>query len=147
MKINWKTTILAGILGTIVFDLVGLILTGKFFGLPTLLGSKLGVGVLGGVAAHYGNGVIIAVIYAAISPSLWGSRVSRALTFVTIQTVFGVWFFMLPLLGAGIAGTKMGAMVPVITLARHLAFGLVLAALVRIPKCSDVNETLIPTTV
>lgn len=43
------------------------------------------------------------------------------------QTVFGVWLFLNPLLGLGIAGLKAGPMAPVVSLVRHLAFGLVLA--------------------
>ena len=89
MKINWKKTILAGIIGTIVFDLVGLLLTGSLFDIPRLLGAKLEVGFVGGLAAHYSNGVLLAVIFAAIAPSLWGPGYARALTFVTIQTIFG----------------------------------------------------------
>ena len=52
------------------------------------------------------------------------------MTFVTIQTVFGVWLFMLQLLVAGIAGINMGPMIPLITLLRHWAFGIVLFTLI-----------------
>lgn len=58
----------------------------------------------------------------------------RALTFITIQTIFGVWLFMLPLLDAGVAGLKMGAMMPVITMVRHWAYGLTLAWLYPLPR-------------
>ena len=132
MKINWKFTVLAGVVGTLVFDLVGLLLTGTWWDIPALLGGKLGTGLAGGVLAHYGNGVILAVIYAAIAPSLWGPRWTRAITYVSIQTVFGAWLFMLPLLDAGIAGLKISAMMPVITLVRHWGYGLVLAWLVPV---------------
>ena len=79
---------------------------------------KLGVGLGGGVVAHYANGAVLGIIYAGVGPSLWGPGWARALTFMTIQTIFGVWLFMLPLLDAGVAGRKMGTMVPVITMAR-----------------------------
>ena len=85
-----------------------------------------------GVFAHYSNGAILAVIYAAIAPSLWGPRIARALTYVTVQTVFGVWLFMLPLLGAGIAGLEISPAMPFITLARHVAYGLVLVPLIPV---------------
>ncbi len=132
MKINWKLTILAGLFGTLAFDLSGLLLTGQWWDIPALLGGKLGTGLASGVFAHYANGALLAVIFAAIAPSLWGSRWTRALTYVTAETVFGVWLFMLPLLGAGIAGLEVSAAMPFITLARHWAFGLVLALLVPI---------------
>lgn len=46
---------------------------------------------------------------------------------MTAQTVFGVWLFMLPLLGMGPAGLGVSAMVPVMTLVSHWGYGLALA--------------------
>ena len=40
--INWKYAIIAGILGTILFDLAGLLLTGNWWDIPGLLGEKTG---------------------------------------------------------------------------------------------------------
>lgn len=65
---------------------------------------KLGVPFFGGILAHYANGAILAIIYAALAPSLRGPSWARALTYVTAETVFGVWLFMMPLLGMGAAG-------------------------------------------
>jgi hypothetical protein len=62
------------------------------------------------------------------------------LTFVTVETVFGVWLFMLPLLGAGPLGLKMGLAVPFITLGRHWAYGLALAWLYPKPVGLPVNQ-------
>ncbi|MFT7536608.1 MAG: hypothetical protein ACI85K_002562 [Hyphomicrobiaceae bacterium] len=140
MKINWKLTILAGLLGTLAFDILGLLITGAWWDIPQLLGAKLGTGTTAGVFAHYANGALLAVIYAAVAPSLWGSRVTRALTYVTAETVFGVWLFMLPLLGAGIAGIEAGIAMPFITLARHLGFGLVLAAFIPVERRAAATE-------
>ena len=44
MTINWKLTILAGVLGTLALDLTGLLLTGEWWDIPQLLGSKLARG-------------------------------------------------------------------------------------------------------
>ncbi len=134
MRINFTRAIVAGVIGTIAFDLVGLALTGKFWDVPALLASKLvGDGALPvGVATHYGIGALLAVIYAGVAPSLWGPRWARALTFITAQTVFGVWLFMLPLLGAGPLGLKAGALMPVISLLRHWAYAVPLALLVSV---------------
>lgn len=134
MQIDWKRAIIAGLVGTVVFDVVGLLLTGKWWDIPGLLGAKVGTGLPGGILAHYANGVILGIIYAGVGPSLWGSTWVRALTFITVQTIFGVWLFMLPLLGAGVAGVNMGPLVPVITLVRHWAYGLVLAWLYPLPR-------------
>lgn len=131
MKIHFRRAIIAGVLGTVAFDLAGWALTGTFWDIPALLGSKVfGEGTLAaGVAGHYGIGALLAVIYAGVAPSLWGNAWARALTFVTLETVFGVWLFMLPLLGAGPAGLKVSALMPVITLARHWAYAVPLALL------------------
>ncbi len=134
MQIQWKRAILAGLAGTLVFDLFGLLITQRWWDIPGLLGMKMETGLLGGVVAHYANGAILAIVYAGVGPSLWGPNWVRALTYITVQTVFGVWLFMLPLLGAGMAGLKMGALAPVITLIRHWAYGLTLALLYPLPK-------------
>ncbi len=134
MQIQWKRAILAGLAGTLVFDLFGLLITQRWWDIPGLLGMKLETGLLGGVVAHYANGVILAIVYAGVGPSLWGPNWVRALTYISVQTVFGVWLFMLPLLGAGMAGLKMGALAPLITLIRHWAYGLTLAWLYPLPQ-------------
>ncbi len=131
MKIHYLKAAIAGIVGTAAFDITGLVLTGTFWDIPALIGSKLtpAGGLAVGVVAHYANGVLLAILYGALAPSLWGPRWARALTFVTAETVFGVWFFMLPLLGLGPLGLKAGLALPFIALARHWAYGAALAAL------------------
>jgi hypothetical protein len=136
MPINWKRAVLAGIAGTLVFDLFGLLVIGQWWDVPELLGAKMGLGLAAGVVGHFANGILLAVIYAAISPSLWGPGWVRALTYMTLETVFGVWLFMLPLAGAGVAGLGLGLgiLVPLMTLVRHWLFGLVLAWLYPSPR-------------
>ena len=133
MTIDWRRAVIAGIAGTVVFDLIGLVLTGRW-SVPMLLGAKLGIGLAGGAVAHYINGVLLAIIYAGIAPSLWGPDWARALTFMTAQTLFGVWLFMNPLLDMGIAGLKAGPMAPLVSLIRHWAFGLTLSFLYPVAK-------------
>ena len=101
--INWKRAIIAGFLGTILFDLVGLLITGNWWDIPTILGAKTGLGLAYGVLGHYGNGVLLAILFAGIAPSLWGPKWLRPIIFVTAEMVALVWLFMLPLLGAGVA--------------------------------------------
>jgi len=131
MKINWMRIIPAGILATLALDLGGLFMTGKWWDIPTLLGAKLGTGLAGGLALHYGIGVILAAVFVGMAPSLWGPLWVRAMTYMSAQTVVGVWLFMFPLLGAGVAGLGAGPLMPVISLARHLLFGLALAAALK----------------
>jgi hypothetical protein len=131
-KINWKNAIAAGILGTIVFDLAGLVFTGQWWDVPGLLGEKTGLGLAYGVAGHYANGILLAILYAGIAPSLWGPKWLRPLIFMTAETIALVWLFMFPLLGAGVGGTNMGAAVPFISLIRHLLFAVPFIFLIKV---------------
>lgn len=129
--INWQKAIIAGFLGTILFDLVGLLLTGKWWDIPGILGMKTGLGLAYGVIGHYSNGILLAILFAGIAPSLWGPKWLRPIVFVVAETIALVWLFMLPLLGAGVAGLDMSPMMPVITLVRHLAYALPLIFLIQ----------------
>ncbi len=129
--INWKNAIAAGFLGTILFDVVGLLITGTWWDIPTILGAKTGLGLAYGVAGHYGNGALLAILFAGIAPSLWGPKWFRPIIFVTGEMIALVWLFMLPLLGAGVAGIDMSPMTPVITLVRHLAYAIPLIFLIQ----------------
>jgi hypothetical protein len=137
--IRWRQAAVAGLAGTIAFDVVGLLLTGQW-STPRMLGAKLEVGLAGGVAAHYVNGILLAIIFAGVGPSLWGPTWVRALTYMLAQQVFGVWLFLNPILGMGIAGLKGGPMVPVVSLAKHLAFGLVIAWLYPVAAFSAASD-------
>jgi hypothetical protein len=86
------------------------------------LGAKLGVGLAAGVAGHFTNGVAIAIIFAALRPSLFGPNWFRGLSFATVQTVMNVWLLLYPLLGMGIAGLEAGYAPAVISILRHYAF-------------------------
>lgn len=122
--------IIAGLIGTILFDLVGLFLTGTWWDIPGILGAKTGLGLVYGIFGHYSNGILLAILFAGIAPSLWGPKWARAITFVVGETIALVWFFMLPLLGAGIAGLDMDPMMPIITLVRHFAYAIPLIFLI-----------------
>lgn len=129
--IHWKNALLAGILGTILFDLVGLLLTGNWWDIPRTLGAKTELGLAYGVIGHYSNGILLAILFAGIAPSLWGPKWLRPIIFVTGEMIALVWFFMLPLLGAGIAGLDASPMMPIITFLRHLAYAIPLILLIQ----------------
>ena len=129
--INWKNAVLAGIIGTVLFDLTGWMITGIWWDIPQLLGAKTGLGLAYGVGGHYGNGIFLAVLFAGIAPSLWGPKWARAVLFVVAETVALVWLFMLPLLGVGVAGLDASPLTPLVTLVRHLAYALPLIVLIR----------------
>lgn len=134
--INWKNAIIAGFLGTILFDLVGLLMTGTWWDIPGVLGAKTGLGLAYGVAGHYGNGILLAILFAGIAPSLWGPKWVRPIIFVVAEMIALVWLFMLPLLGAGVAGLDTSPMMPVITFIRHLAYALPLIYFIQYNKKS-----------
>lgn len=115
----------AGIVGTIAFDLFGLIL-GQGWDLPGLLGERIGGGLFVGALAHYANGILLAVIFAGLAPLFVGALWLRAVQFITIQTIFGVWLFMMPVMGMGALGLNMGIMAPVMALVRHWLYAVVL---------------------
>jgi hypothetical protein len=129
--INWKNAIIAGAVGTLLFDIVGWFITGQWFDIPTILGAKTELGFTYGMIGHYSNGILLAILFAGIAPSLWGPKWLRPLIFVGGETVALVWLFMLPLLGAGVAGLNMSPMMPAITLVRHLAYAIPLIFLIQ----------------
>jgi hypothetical protein len=116
---------LAGIVGTIAFDLFGLVMR-QGWDLPGLLGERIGGGLFVGVLAHYANGILLAVIFAGLVPLFAGALWLRAAQFITVQTIFGVWLFMMPVMGMGALGLNMGAMAPVMALVRHWVYAVVM---------------------
>ena len=108
MKIDFAKAALAAVVGTLALDVLGFVLTGTFWDIPTLLADKLQSPFVVGLALHYGLGFTLTVIY------------------VAAETVLGVYLFMFPLLGAGFAGLGLGLAVPFVSMARHIVFGLAL---------------------
>ncbi|MDF1814777.1 MAG: hypothetical protein P1V20_21405 [Verrucomicrobiales bacterium] len=126
-KINWFKSIIVGIVGTILFDLVGLIMTGTWWDIPGVLSKAIGVSFPVALLMHYGNGVALAAIYAALHPSMVGPGWFKALAFTTLETVMLVWFLLFPLLGLGIGGFEGGLIYPVLSMIRHWVFAIPLA--------------------
>ncbi len=83
-KINWVNAILAGVTGTIAFDIVGFLFTGQWFDIARLLGEKTGLGFAYGIVGHYSNGILLAILYAGIAPSLPGLHITVMLTPFTV---------------------------------------------------------------
>ena len=133
-KINWLRAITAGVAGTLAFDIVGFLFSGQWWDIAAILGEKTELGFSFGVLGHFSNGILLAILYAGIAPSLWGPNWVRTLTFVTAETVALVWFFMFPLLGGGIAGTKIAAIIPLVSLLRHWAYGVPLYFIIHRTK-------------
>jgi hypothetical protein len=126
---GWNSALaaaVAGIAGTIVFDLTGL-LAGQGWSVPASLAGALGTGIAAGAVLHYSIGALLAIIFAGLIPLFFGPLWLRAMEFITVQVVFGVWLFMMPLMGAGPLGLEMGAMMPVMSLVSHWVWAVVMA--------------------
>jgi hypothetical protein len=134
--IIWKDAIIAGFLGTLLFDLFGLIMGMGWWDIPALLGEKTGLGLAYGVFGHFSNGILLAILYAGIAPSLWGPAWIRPYIFITAQTVALVWFFMFPLVGAGVAGLNVGIDMAIGSMVRHWVY--------VIPYIFIINRGLFP---
>ncbi len=76
-NINWKNSFFAGIVGTMAFDIMGLLFTGQWWDIPQILGGKTELGFGYGLFGHYANGILIAILYAGIAPSLWGPYLAK----------------------------------------------------------------------
>jgi hypothetical protein len=120
--IDWKKAIIAGIAGTILFDLMGLVAMGQWWDIPALLGEKTGLGLAYGVFGHFSNGILLAILYAGIASSLFGPLWFRPFIFITAQTIALVWFFMFPLVGAGVAGLNVGPEMAIGSMVRHWVY-------------------------
>jgi hypothetical protein len=135
--------ILAGILGTIAFNGVmyaDIAITGIQLDIVATMGS-LAVGeseyteIIGHVI-HFANGIGLSLLFGYVALPI-SKKIKKlpvivyAITFVIVELVIAVWFVMLPMLGAGIAGLNIGLEVSIMTLLRHVVFGLVLGVVIR----------------
>ncbi|WP_309398228.1 hypothetical protein [Cerasicoccus maritimus] len=127
MKINWIKALLAGVIGTLLFDVTGFLFTSTWWDIPNVLASAIGVPLPVALVMHFGNGVALAAIYAALVPSLPGPGWFRALCFTTLETIMLVWFLLFPLLGLGIAGLEGGIIFPILSMSRHWLYAIPLA--------------------
>lgn len=123
-QINWHKAIIAGVAGSLASDITGYLFTGQWWDISGIIGGKTEMGLAFGVMGHYANGILIAILYAGIAPSLWGHNWVRAIIFVSADTLALVRLFMLPLLGAGIAGIILIVNLPVISMVRHWAYAI-----------------------
>jgi hypothetical protein len=144
-KTNSKFTrlVIAGILGTLAFNGVmyaDIAITGIPLDIVATMGS-LTVGeseyteIIGHVI-HFVNGIGLSLLFGYIALPLSKKIIKLpviiyAIIFVLVELVIAVWFAMLPMLGAGIAGLNIGPEVAVMTFARHVVFGIVIGLVLR----------------
>jgi len=138
--------LIAGFLATLVFNGVmymDIAITGVPLDIPITMGNLV-VGEtedaeLVGHIIHILNGMGLALLFGYVALPI-SKRIVRlpiwlyAVIFMIIELIVTVWFGMLPALGAGIAGLNIAPEVPVVTLIRHVAFGLALGLMIKSNK-------------
>jgi len=135
--------IFAGILATIAFNGVmyaDIAITGIPLDIVATMGN-LAVGESEytetvGHVIHFANGIGISLLFGYVALPISRKIIKLpvivyAIVFVIVELVIAVWFMMLPMLGAGIAGINIGPEVAVMTLARHVVFGIVIGLVLR----------------
>jgi len=135
--------IFAGILGTIAFNgamYADIAITGIPLDIPATMGS-LAVGESEytetvGHVIHFANGIGLTLLFGYVALPISKKIIKLpvivyAIVFAIVETVIAVWFVLLPMLGAGIAGINIGPEVAVMTFARHVVFGAVLGLVLR----------------
>lgn len=135
--------VVAGIVATLAFNAImysDIAITGIPLDIPSTLGQMFvgesSYAKLTGHFIHIINGVGLALLFGYVVVPI-SRKISKqsfviyAVVFAIVETVIGVWFVMLPALGAGFAGLEIGILVPAITLIRHVVFGLVLGVIAK----------------
>jgi hypothetical protein len=135
--------IFAGILGTIAFNgamYADIAITGIPLDIPATMGS-LAVGESEyaetvGHVIHFANGIGLSLLFGYVALPISKKIIKLpvivyAIVFAIVETVIAVWFVLLPMLGAGIAGINIGPEVAVMTMSRHVVFGAVIGLVLR----------------
>ncbi|MEO5826308.1 MAG: DUF6789 family protein [Gemmatimonadales bacterium] len=135
MTRNWGKAIMAGLIGTIVMTVVGLYVA-PMIGMPKsnpaeMLAMAMGGNMMLGWIAHFMIGIILAVIYATVAPSIPGPPVLRGALFGIAPWVVAM-VVVLPMMGKPMF---MGAMTPALgSLMGHMVFGAVVGAVYGYPE-------------
>jgi hypothetical protein len=127
MKINFARAVAAGMIATLVMTAVGLWIA-PLMGMPAMnpadmLAGSMGGSILLGWAAHLMIGIVLALGYAVVAPSLPGPLALRGALYA-IAPFLAAQILVMPMMGmplfSGSAVMAMGSLVG------HLAYGAVL---------------------
>lgn len=135
--------VIAGVLATIAFNAAmytDIAITGVPLDIAALMG-ELTVGESEytetvGHVIHFANGIGLSLLFGYVALPISKKIIKLpvivyAIVFAIVETVIAVWFVMLPMLGAGIAGINIAPEVAVMTMARHVVFGAVIGLVLR----------------
>ena len=135
---KFTSLVIAGILATVAFNAV-MCTDIAITGIPVDIVATLGQITVGeneftqtvGHAIHFANGIGLALLFGYVAVPI-SKRFTKlpilviAVTYSVIELIIAVWLGMLPALGAGFAGLNIAPEVAIMTLGRHIAFGVVL---------------------
>ncbi len=129
MTRNWGKAIMAGLIGTLVMTVVGLYVAPMMGMKPSnpaeMLAMQMGGNMVLGWVAHFMIGIILAVIYAIVAPSIPGAPVVRGALFGIAPWLVAM-VVMMPMMGMPMfTGTMVGALG---SLMGHVIFGAVVGA-------------------
>lgn len=135
--------VIAGVLATIAFNgamYTDIAITGVPLDIAALMG-ELTVGESEytetvGHVIHFANGIGLSLLFGYVALPISKKIIKLpvivyAIVFAIVETVIAVWFVMLPMLGAGIAGINIAPEVAGMTIARHVVFGAVMGLVLR----------------
>ena len=140
---KFASLVIAGIVATVAFNAV-MYTDMAITGIPVDIVATLGQITVGenqyatavGHAIHFANGIGLALLFGYVAVPI-SRKITRlpiiviAVAYSVIELIIAVWLGMLPALGAGIAGANIAPEVAIVTLLRHLTFGLVLGIMLR----------------
>ena len=140
---KFASLVIAGIVATVAFNAV-MYTDMAVTGIPVDIVAAMGQVIVGeneyaqtvGHAIHFTNGIGLALLFGYVVVPI-SRKITKlpiiitAVAYAVIELVIAVWLGMLPALGAGIAGINIAPEVAVMTLLRHLTFGLVLGITLR----------------
>lgn len=144
---NWMKGLVAGFVDTIVLS--ALMAVKSTMGMMPDLNSirmiadMLGASMAVGWAMHFVIGTVLwGTLFAWLNPRLPGeSQWLKGIVFAV-----GAWVVMMvammPMAGAGLFGSHLGMMAPVMTLMLHVVFGFVLGAVYALERPEDTSALL-----
>ena len=140
---KFSSLVIAGLVGTFAFYIaayVDIAITGVPLDISVVLGQLVAgeheSSLIIGNLFHIVNGIVLTLffgyVFLPISTRVMKGRIwLHGIIFGIIVTATAVWLWMLPALGAGIAGLNIAPEVPAMTMFRHIVFGVVIGLVVR----------------
>lgn len=92
----------------------------------TLLGNFTGTGPAGGFILHCLIGTLWGAAFAHLDPDLPGDNLRQRGVIFSLGISALMLVILLPIMGAGLLGLRLGAMMPLYVLAAHMGFGAIM---------------------